>query len=81
MIEKKKAFVAPNGEFVKEWQYSQGHFDVIHTKKATEASCPQIGYFKDSFDTFFKHRGYKFVELEFNIKVKEIGCQSVINRS
>lgn len=68
------AFQSPNGNFVRAWQYSQGHFDVVHTDDPLKVNEDDNGYIycKENFETFFRKRGYKLVEIEFDIKVKEL---------
>jgi len=45
-----------SGKYVKNWQYSQEHFDVIETDSPFEAE-DFTGHEKNSYETFFKDKG------------------------
>lgn len=48
-----------NGLFVKDWQYSQGHFDIVDTEDPLEAcNIPE-----QAFKTFFKRQGGEHLTL------------------
>jgi len=55
-----------NGNYVKDWQYSQGHFDVVETDKVEEAIHVDRGHFY-----FFEDSGAKMLRVETTIKILE----------
>jgi hypothetical protein len=58
----------PSGKYVKEWQYSQGYFDVVETKNIFEAENFFGQHGQLSFDTFFEKRGAKLIKGEMIFK-------------
>lgn len=54
--------------YVKDWQYSQGYFDVVPTENAHEAMAVS----EEDFQRFFKRRGYKQVYVSISVVVNYI---------
>ena len=64
MKETRRIFKLANGNYVEEWQYSQGYFDFSETEDIFKADHIPL-----RFDKFFKETDGKFLVVDFNAKI------------
>ena len=57
-----KVIQTPSGKFVKTWQYSQGHFDVVETDDIFQAL--KFNDNQQDFNIFFSNLGYIQITVE-----------------
>lgn len=57
-----------NRKYVKNWQYSQGHFDVVETDDILEAMEME----EENFMVFFLEKGARLVDVKINVEVSPV---------
>lgn len=65
MTTHRKIVQLANGKYVREWQYSQGHFDVEETEDIFKA-C-EVG--AEQFERFFQEKGAKSLTIKLSATI------------